>query len=342
MKRLLTTKYLVLALLILCVLLLCAANLFVGSVAIPMGEVCGILLGQEGAEESCRYIVLEARLPQMLTALLAGAALSVSGLMLQTLFRNPLAGPDVFGINAGAALAVAIVMLLFGGTIATTSFAMAGRMAMLVAAMAGATAVMALLLLFARFVRSHTLLLIVGIMVGYLASSLIALLNFFATAEGVKSYWVWGMGNFAGVGTAQLPLFACILLITLMASLFMAKPLNLLLLGTTYAANLGVRVARVRNLLLLLTGVLTAVVTAHCGPISFIGLAVPHLARLLFRTDDHRMLLPVSMLLGGGVALLCCLVCYLPGRGALLPLNAVTPLVGAPVVIYVILRKHGV
>ena len=256
--------------------------------------------------------------------------------MLQTAFRNPLAGPGIFGINSGAALGVALVMLLGAGSISL--FSIGGFLAILLAAFAGAMLVTLLIFFFSTMVRNSVMLLIIGIMIGYLSSSAISLLNFFATEEGVKSYLIWGMGNFGGVSMQQMPLFAVATLLALLASFLLIKPLNALLLGEQYAQNLGVNTLRVRHLLLILTGFLTAVTTAFCGPIAFIGLAVPHLARLLIRTENHRSLLPFTLLLGSIVALLCNVLCYLPGSSGIIPLNAVTPLIGAPVVMYVVIK----
>lgn len=328
-------------LLLLLIVLLLAANLLVGSVAIPAGEVLRILMGEDAGRESWHYIVWEARLPQALTALLAGSALAVCGLLLQTAFRNPLAGASVLGVNSGAGLGVAVVMLLLGGSITAAGFSFSGFFSILLGAFAGAMAVMALILFFSTLVRSHVMLLIIGLMVGYLVSSVVSLLNFLATAEGVQSYMVWGMGNFGGVSLRQLPAFASVVLLGLAGALLLIKPLNALLLGERYAENLGVRVRRVRHALLAVVGVLTAVTTAFCGPVLFIDLAVPHIARLLLGTANHRILLPATLLAGGAVALACNLVCLLPGEAGLIPLNAVTPLIGAPIVIYVIVSQRG-
>lgn len=183
------------------------------------------------------------------------------------------------------------------------------------------------------------MLLIIGLMIGYIANSAISLLNFFATEEGVKSYMVWGMGNFGGVSMRNMPVFAGIVLLALLASCMFIKPLNALLLGTQYAINLGFNVKLVRNGLLMVTGLLTAIVTAFCGPVAFIGLAVPHIARLFFKTENHRVLLPGTMLCGAVVALVCNICCYLPGEGGIIPLNAITPIIGAPIVIYIIMKK---
>lgn len=329
------------SLLLLLIVLLLAANLLVGSVAIPAGEVLRILMGEDAGRESWHYIVWEARLPQALTALLAGSALAVCGLLLQTAFRNPLAGASVLGVNSGAGLGVAVVMLLLGGSITAAGFSFSGFFSILLGAFAGAMAVMALILFFSTLVRSHVMLLIIGLMVGYLVSSVVSLLNFLATAEGVQSYMVWGMGNFGGVSLRQMPAFAAVVLLGLAGALLLIKPLNALLLGERYAENLGVRVRRVRHALLAVVGVLTAVTTAFCGPVLFIDLAVPHIARLLLGTANHRMLLPATLLAGGAVALACNLVCLLPGEVGLIPLNAVTPLIGAPIVIYVIVSQRG-
>lgn len=322
------------------VLLLFVVSLLIGSVSIPVSETFRILIGEESVKPSWQYIVIESRLPQAVTAMLCGASLAVCGLILQTAFRNPLAGPSIFGVNSGAGLGVALVMLFFGGSVSAGTVSIGGFMAVLLAAFAGAMGVMALIFFFSTLVRSHVMLLIVGIMIGYMAGSAISLLNFFATDEGVKSYMVWGMGSFGGVSLKMLPTFSVITLITLAVSLALVKPLNALALGDRYAENLGVNIIRVRNWLLMVTGVLTAVTTAFCGPVAFIGLAVPHIARLVLGTDNHRVLLPATIMTGSAVALLCNILTVLPGEGGIIPLNAITPLIGAPVVIYVILSRR--
>lgn len=315
-------------------------NLLLGSVAIPAGDVVSILLGDETAKASWQFIILESRLPQAITATLCGAALAVSGLMLQTAFRNPLAGPSVFGVNSGAGLGVALVMLFLGGGLSVGSVSITGFAAILLAAFVGAMTVMAIIFFFSTLVRNSVMLLIIGIMIGYISNSAISLLNFFATDEGVKSYMVWGMGSFGGVSMDNMPVFALVTLAGLVGALLLIKPLNALMLGDRYAENLGVNIMRVRNWLLIVTGLLTAITTAFCGPVAFIGLAVPHIARLLLTTDNHRQLLPATLLCGSVVALVCNLICYLPGESGVIPLNAVTPLIGAPVIIYVIARKR--
>ncbi len=314
-------------------------NLFVGSVEIPIPEVIDILLGRGEAKESWRFIIVESRLPQAITAMLCGSALAVCGLLLQTAFHNPLAGPGIFGITSGASLAVALVVLLLGGGIATEILQLTGFFAILAAAFVGAMAVTAVLYFFSRIVQNHVMLLIIGLMVGYLSSSAVTLLSSLATEEGVRSYVMWGMGTFGAVSLRHLPLFALGIAFGIGSAVVLVKPLNAMLLGDHYAQNLGIDTRRVRNRLLLTTGLLCAVTTAFCGPIAFIGLAVPHMARLLLRRANHRLLMPATLLMGAVVALACNLICSLPTNGVRLPLNAVTPFFGAPVIIYMILKR---
>lgn len=322
------------------IIVLFATSLIVGSVRIPLADVCDILFYKFEGKESWKYIIMENRLPQALTAMLCGASLAVCGLMLQTAFRNPLAGPDVFGISSGAGLGVAIVMLFLGGSVSTTLFTVSGFLAILTSAFIGAIVVTMIILFLSTMVKNSVLLLIVGLMVGYVSSSAVALLNFFASEEGVKSYMIWGMGNFGGVSMDHMLLFALLCLVGIIASIFLIKPLNIMLLGTQYAESLGINIRQIRNLLLVTVGLLTAVTTAFCGPVSFIGLAIPHISRLLFHTDNHQILLPGTVLTGAVIALFCNLICYLPGELGIIPLNAVTPLIGAPVIIYVIIKRR--
>lgn len=317
-----------------------AVNLLFGSVRIPAEAVVRVLCGQSVEKAGWAYIVWEVRLPQALTAWLCGSALAVCGLMLQTAFRNPLAGPSILGINSGASLGVALVMLFFGGSVTAGAFTLSGFVSVLLGAFVGSMCVMAVILFLSTLIRSNVLLLIAGIMIGYITSSAISLLNFFATAEGVQSYMIWGLGNFGGVSMQQMPAFALVTCVGLVGALLLVKPLNALLLGDRYAENLGINLRRVRNALLLISGLLTAVTTAFCGPVAFIGLAVPHVARMLLHTGNHRSLLPFTLLMGGLVALLCNFICVLPGEKGLIPLNAVTPVMGAPVIIYVILHQR--
>lgn len=318
-------------------------NLVLGSVNIPFREAVAILSGHVHdmpEYESWRYIIMESRLPQAIVALLAGPSLALSGLMLQSAFRNSLAGPDVFGVSSGAGLAVALVMLGLGGSVSVGGFSMTGFLAIFLAAFIGAMLVMCIITAFSELVRNQTVLLIVGIMIGYLSGSATSLLNFFASSEGVKSYMVWGMGSFGNVALENIPLFSMVCLVGLSLSFLLVKPLNALLLGEQYAENLGFNVRHLRRWLLVVTGLLTAIVTAFCGPIAFIGLATPHIGRLLLSSENHRKLMPSTMLLGAVIALLCNLICSLPGEKGMIPLNAVTPIFGAPVIIYVIAKRH--
>ncbi|MBR0523561.1 MAG: iron ABC transporter permease [Prevotella sp.] len=324
------------------IILLFCVSMIIGAVDIPVSEVISILSGKTSEKASWQYIVLQSRLPQTITAMLCGGALAVSGLMLQTAFRNPLADPGIFGINSGASMGVALVMLLLGGNITAGTLSLTGFVATLFAAFIGAMLVMALILFFSTIVRNNVMLLIIGIMIGYITSSGISLLNYFATEEGVQSYMVWGLGNFGGVTMDQMPVFASICILGLITSLLLIKPLNALLLGEQYAENLGVNTLRVRNYLLVVTGLLTAITTAYCGPISFIGLAVPHIARMLLGTDNHQWLMPATILTGAVIAMLCNILCVLPGDNGIIPLNAVTPIIGAPVIIYVIAKQRKV
>ncbi len=322
------------------IIVLFIANLFLGAVSIPADEVLKVLLGDTAGRESWSYIIMQSRLPQAITALLCGGSLAVSGLMLQTAFANPLAGPSILGISSGANLGVAIVMLASGGMITTGGVTISGFMSVLIGGFAGSMLIMFIILSLSTFIRSNLMLLITGIMIGYIASSAISLLNYFSTEEGVHSYMIWGMGNFGGVSMQQMPLFVSVCLIGLAISVMLIKPLNALLMGNQYAENLGINIRLTRNLLLTATGLLTAVTTAFCGPISFLGLAVPHVARMILHTENHKTLLPATILCGSAAALLCNLLCTLPGEKGIIPLNVVTPLLGAPVIIYVILKQR--
>lgn len=324
-------------------LLLFFGSLAYGAVSIPVGSVIDILAGNDTGNLAWEHIVIQSRLPQALTAVLSGASLAVSGLLLQTLFRNPLAGPSILGISDGANLGVAAVLLYFGGSLGRIAdSSVNGYLAVILAAFAGAGAVLGLIIYFSSKVKNNVMLLIIGIMIGYLASSLISILNYYASSDKVHAFVMWGLGNFSGVSLDQLPFFSLCTGAGLFLSILLIKPLNALLLGEMYAANLGIRVKQVRMLILVCTGLLAATTTAFCGPISFIGLAVPHIARLALGSSNHKMLLPVTLLAGSCVALLCNLLMVVPGSNQILPLNAVTPMLGAPVIIYVILNRKNI
>lgn len=317
---------------------LCLLSLLVGSVHISPAEVWAALMGS--SDETVRFIVTESRLPQMCTALLAGAALGVSGLVMQTLFSNPLADPSLLGVNSGASLGAAIALLAFGGSFALGGAALSGVLFTVGAAFVGACAVIALIALCSRWLTSNLSLLVAGVMLSFIISSVISLLSFYATSEGVRSFVVWGLGDFSGVSSSRLWLMSILVIVPVWGVRLCATSMNALLLGADYATNLGVNVKRVRTLLLILTGLLTAVVTALCGPISFIGLAVPHVSRMLLRTADHRKLLPAVFVMGADVALLSLILSHLPGEAGTLPIAAITPLLGAPVVLYILVKRR--
>ena len=326
--------------LVLAVLVLFFLNLCLGTVHIPFRDVVASLSGTGASRESWDFIIHESRLPSAVTALLAGASLAASGLMLQTAFRNPLAGPDILGINGGAGLGVALVMLLFGGNLTMGNLTLGGSVSVIIGAFAGAIAVTALVLYLSTKLKNPVMLLIMGVMVSYLTSAMISLLNFFSTAEGVHSYTMWGMGNFGGVSLAQLKVFCPVVAVGLAIAVSLIKPLNALLLGDMYAENLGINIIRTRNWLLLSTSLLVAIITAYCGPVAFIGLAVPHIARMLLQSSNHRSLMPLTILCGAVIALLCNLLSSIPGDRGLIPLNAITPAIGAPVILYVLLKQR--
>ena len=321
---------------------LALACLVFGSVDIPAGKIMDILTGRGSGNTAWDIIILQSRLPMIATAALAGAALSISGLLLQTTFNNPLAGPSILGVSSGAGLGVAIVILALGGSLGGIFGESVGSyMAILLGALLGAGVVLVVLIAFSAIVRSNTMLLIIGILVSYLTSSVVQLLNSVATEEGVHNYVSWGFGNFSGVSAAQMPIYAGIIILALIGAALMVKPLNAMLLGTRYARNLGINVSRARNALLLITGVLTAVVTAYCGPIGFIGLVVPHIARMSLGTSNHARLVPATILAGADIALLCSLASVSSPHG-LIPINAITPVIGVPIILYIIINRRRI
>ena len=327
--------------LIIGILLLLVINLLIGSVSIPMLDVCRILLGND-ANEIWTNIIYSSRLPQALTAIVAGAGLAVSGLQMQTVFRNPLAGPSVLGISNGSALGVALVVLLSGrlGGVALSRLGYLGDAAISVAAIVGALAVMMLILWISQQVKGNVTLLIIGVMIGYMTNAIIGVLKFLSPEEDVKAFVVWGLGSFSRVSGDEMVLFVIIMCVLLPLAFLLVKPMNILLLGDRYAENLGLNIRRSRMLIIISSGILVAVVTAYCGPIMFIGLAVPHLARAIFRTADHRILMPATALCGAVLALFCNLIARLPGFEGALPVNSVTALIGAPVIAAVLFGRR--
>ena len=317
-------------------------NLVLGSVSIPLRAVWNILWGTGNESVIWQNIIWKSRVPQALTALVAGAGLSVSGLQMQTVFRNPLAGPSVLGISSGASMGVAFVVLLSGslGGVALSKLGFMGEIALTIAAIAGSLSIMALIVFVSQKVRGNVTLLIIGVMIGYIANAVIGVLKFFSVEEDIRAYVIWGLGSFARVSGDQMTLFICIMVVLLPLSFLLVKTLNLLLLGDAYARNLGLNIKRARLLVIPCSGVLVAIVTAYCGPIIFLGLAVPHLCRGMFRTSDHRILMPASLLAGASLALVCNLIARMPGFEGALPVNSVTALVGAPVVMSVLFNRR--
>lgn len=339
MKRHLLLKF---VLLVVSIVVLFVLNLLLGTVPISVADVLHSLLGGGAVNEIHRNIILSSRVPQALTAVVAGAGLAVSGLQMQTVFRNPLAGPSVLGISNGASLGVACVVLMSGslGGVALSRLGYLGDAAMSVAAIVGALAVMALILYVSQKVKGNVTLLIIGVMIGYLATAVIGVLKFFSAEEDIKAYVVWGLGSFARVSGDQMMLFVALMAVLLPLSMLLVKTMNLLLLGDSYARNLGLNLRRARLQVIGCSGVLVAIVTAYCGPIMFIGLAVPHLCRAIFRTSDHRVLMPGTALTGAALALVCNLIARMPGFEGALPVNSVTALVGAPVIASVLFRRR--
>ena len=317
-------------------------NLLLGSVSIPVDNIIDILLGRDNDNLIWRNIILKSRLPQSLTAMMAGAGLAGSGLLMQTVFRNPLAGPSVLGISSGASLGVACVVLLSGsiGGVALSKLGVIGEVTITLSAIIGSLLIMALIAFVAQKVRGNVTLLIMGVMIGYIANAIIGVLKFFSAEEDIRAYVIWGLGSFSRVSGGQTSVFILLMLVLLPLSFFLIKSLNLLLLGDSYAQNLGLNIKRARLLVIGCSGVLVAVVTAYCGPIVFLGLAVPHICRGLFHTSNHAVILPASLLGGASLALLCNLIARMPGFEGALPVNSVTALVGAPVVMWVLFKRR--
>ncbi len=319
-------------------------NILLGSVFIPPDEIFTILSGGEATKASWAAIILNTRLPQALTATFAGASLAVGGLMMQTLFRNPLAGPSVLGVSSGASLGVAVVIMLFGtaGNAVVNLGAVSSNLFIIISAFIGALGVLLLIGLLAGKIRSNTVILIIGIMIAYAVTSIVGILQFYSRSEDLQAYVIWGLGSFANVSWKQMWYFLPALILGLFLSLLLTKPLNALLLGENYAKNLGININRSRLLIILLTGILTADVTAFCGPVAFLGLAVPHLSRNIFRTSDHRINIPGVILTGALLSLFCNLIARMPGFEGALPINAITSVIGAPFVIWVILKRRNI
>lgn len=318
------------------------ASLSFGSVRIPIADVIAVLTGGEASREVFEKIILGIRLPRAITGVFAGAALSLAGLQMQTIFRNPLADPFVLGVNSGASLGVALVILMIGPGSAALLAGLGGfgNASVVVAASLGAGLVLALIMVLSLRVDLMTLL-IMGLMVAYATSAVVSILMFFAMPERLQAFFAWTFGSFGTVTWSQMTVLAPAVVIGTLMSLVATKSLNAFLLGEAYAVSLGVRILLWRTWVLIAASILTGAVTGFCGPIGFIGVAVPHLCRSLLQSSDHRVLFPFVIVMGATIALFADFIAQVPGSNVVLPLNAITALIGAPIVIWLLLRKRN-
>ena len=319
-------------------LILFLVNISTGSVQIPVTETIKVLTGRSSSDTVWANIIFDFRLTKALTCILAGGALALGGLMMQTLFRNPLAGPDVLGLSSGASLAVAIVIMAAG----TGSLLFSYSFSLALAASIGCLAIFLIVIGIAQRIRDNISLLLIGLMIGALTSSIVSVLQFVSRAEDQQYYLVWTFGSISSLNWAEIQILGCAVLAGILISLSMIKPLNAWLLGDNYATSLGIKLKQSRMLIIIGTCILTGAVTAYCGPIAFVGLAVPHLARLAIDTTNHKILIPAVLLCGSTLMLCCDVLSQLPGDGFIIPINAITSLVGAPVVIWVIVRSKKI
>ncbi len=317
-------------------------NISLGSVSIPFKNVLAILFGNENTVESWNYIVVNFRIPKAITAVLVGSGLSISGLLMQTLFRNPLAGPFVLGISSGASLGVAFLILgtsIFSGYLLSNVFS---SWALAIAASLGSLLVLFAVMLTANRVKNTMSILIIGLMFGSFTAAIISVLAYFSEAEQIQQYLFWSFGNLGNLSWNELLVFGVLYSIGLFGAFLIAKPLNSFLLGENYAKSLGISIQRSRNQILIITGVLTGVITAFSGPIAFVGLAVPHISKLIFNTSNHKVLIPAVAIVGAIILLICDSIAQLPTSEYTLPINAITSLFGAPVVIWLLVRKKKI
>lgn len=336
-------QYIFFILLIAILILAFLLDIALGSVQIPIAEVVKVLFGGDAEKTSWTNIIMKFRLPKAITATLAGAALGVSGLQMQTIFRNPLAGPFVLGISSGASLGVALVVLtanLAGAGAIFQTLGIFGDLSLVIASSLGAAAVLGLVLIVSRRVQDTMTLLILGLLFGYATSALVSILLQFSDSQNIQAYLQWTFGSFAGVTWRSLPVLAGVVLLGLLVAVVLSKPLNVLLVGETYALTLGLNLERTRFWIITSASILAGAITAFCGPIAFLGVAVPHLCRSMFNSCDHRILIPAVMIMGAVMALFADLMSALPGTQMVLPLNSVTALLGTPVVSWVILRRY--
>ncbi|WNW03037.1 iron ABC transporter permease [Tenacibaculum sp. HL-MS23] len=317
-------------------------NISLGSVSIPIDDIFNALIGGVASKDSWQTIILNFRLPKAVTAIMVGSGLSICGLLMQTLFRNPLAGPFVLGISSGASLGVALLILgsgLFGGIFVSIAFS---NWALAIAASLGSFFVLFAVIIAANKVRNTMSILIIGLMFGSLTSSVISVLSYFSEAEQIQQYMFWSFGSLGNLTWTELTVFGIIYSIGILGTFSIIKPLNSFLLGENYAKSLGINIKKSRNIILLITSLLTGVITAFSGPIAFIGLAVPHISKMIFSTSNHKTLLPATALLGAIVLLICDAIAQLPTSEFTLPINAITSLFGAPVVIWLLVRKKKI
>lgn len=323
-------------------LVLLFINISLGSVSIPFKDIFNTLTGGLASKESWETIILNFRLPKAITAILVGSGLSVAGLLMQTLFRNPLAGPFVLGISSGASLGVALLILgssFFGGFLATNSFS---NWALPIAASLGAFLVLFAVIITANRVKNTMSILIIGLMFGSLTAAIISVLAYFSEANQIQQYLFWSFGSLGNLSWQEIIIFFSIYLIGILATLSIIKPLNSFLLGENYAKSLGINIKKSRNIILLITSILTGVITAFAGPIAFVGLAVPHIAKIFFTTSNHKILIPAVLILGAIILLICDSISQLPTSEFTLPINAITSLFGAPIVIWLLVRKKKI
>ncbi|WP_298286463.1 iron ABC transporter permease [uncultured Lutibacter sp.] len=322
--------------------LICFVNISLGSVYIPLKQIFLSIINGDVEKDSWRSIVLSYRIPKAITAIIVGSGLSISGLLMQTLFRNPLAGPFVLGISSGASLGVAILILgasFFGATLSSYAFTNFG---LAIAASLGAFLVLSAVMLAAIKVRNTMSILIIGLMFGSLTASVISILAYFSSASQLQQYMFWSFGSLGNLSWKEITVLLTTFLIGILLVVFIIKPLNSLLLGENYAKSMGVNVKKTRNLILIATSLLTGIITAFSGPIAFIGLAVPHLTKLLFNTSNHKILLPAVAISGAIIMLICDSIAQLPTSEFTLPINAITSLFGAPIIIWLLVRKRKI
>lgn len=328
--------------LFICLICCWLLNISLGSVNIPIKDILASLGGVEPAKESWRYIIIHYRLPKSITAILVGSGLSMSGLLMQTLFRNPLAGPFVLGISSGASLGVAFLILGFSFFGASLSVIALSNYGMALAASIGAFVVLSAVMMAARKLRNTMSILIIGLMFGSLTGAIISVLSYFSSAEQLQQFIFWSFGNLGNLSWHELTLLCVVFVLATGLIISIIKPLNSLLLGENYAQSLGINLKRTRTLTLIATGLLTGVITAFSGPIAFIGLAVPHLTKLVFTTSNHRIIVPAVAMIGAIIMLLADIIAQVPSSEYTLPINAITSLFGAPIVIWLLMRKRKI